>query len=94
MPIEAGTCILHGGEIDSLDRFYEELANMLSLPDHFGRNLDALWDVLIYDVTGPVELVWEDTVLSRNAMGKDFDSIISVLREVAAEREDFHLLLR
>jgi ribonuclease inhibitor len=94
MQVETSILILNGRDIDSLERFYQELAKVLALPDHFGRNLDALWDVLTSDIAGPVELIWEDSGRSRNTMGRDFDRVITVLREVALERDDFSLTLR
>ncbi|MCK7468404.1 MAG: barstar family protein [Desulfosudis oleivorans] len=45
--------------IRSLDDLYDQLASRLSLPAHFGRNLDALWDVLSTDIEGPFEIVWK-----------------------------------
>ena len=41
-----GKVKLQGKEIRSLDEFYGEIARKLHFPDNFGRNLDALWDVL------------------------------------------------
>ncbi len=85
---------LKGKTIQSLDEFYSEIARKLHLPDHFGRNLDALWDVLTTDVKGPVELVWEDSEASKKPMGKDFEKAAALLRDVEKEREDFKVLFR
>jgi ribonuclease inhibitor len=80
---------LPGKTIRSLDEFYEEIARKLRFPDYFGRNLDALWDVLTTDVKGPVELAWEDSEVSKKSMGKDFEKVAALLRDVVKEREDF-----
>jgi len=80
---------LVGKSIHSLDEFYDEIGKKLCLPDYFGRNLDALWDTLTTDVKGPVELAWEDSEISKKAMGKDFEKVAALLREVEKEREDF-----
>jgi ribonuclease inhibitor len=80
---------LQGKAVRSLDDFYSEIARKLHFPDHFGRNLDALWDVLSTDVKGPVELVWEDLETSRKSMGKDFEKVAALLRDVEKERGDF-----
>lgn len=56
MPIKR--CALNGKTIRSLDDLYDQLSKRLSLPKHFGRNLDALWDVLSTDVEGPFEITW------------------------------------
>ncbi len=80
---------LPGKSISSLDEFYGEIAKILRFPEHFGRNLDALWDVLTTDIKGPVELAWEDSELSKKSMGKDFEKVVALLRDVEKEREDF-----
>lgn len=85
---------LAGKSIRSLEEFYGEIARKLRFPDHFGRNLDALWDVLTTDVKGPVELAWEDSEASKKSMGKDFEKVAALLREVGKEREDFKVSLR
>lgn len=57
----------------------------------FGRNLDALWDVLSTDVEGPFKIVWKHSDDSKNSMGKDFDRIVKLLKELEEERNDFQL---
>ena len=83
-----------GKAIRSLDEFYDEIARKLHFPDHFGRNLDALWDVLTTDVKGPVELVWEGADASKKSMGKDFEKVAALLLDVEKEREDFKVFFR
>lgn len=78
-------------DIRSLDRLYDELARQLGFPDHFGRNLDALWDVLTTDIEGPVEIVWEDPEISRAALGDDYARLVSLLEEAVTERGDMTL---
>ncbi len=85
---------LAGKSIHSLDDFYGEIARKLRFPDYFGRNLDALWDVLTTDVKGPVELAWEDSEASKKSMGEDFEKVAALLRDVGKEREDFKVTFR
>jgi ribonuclease inhibitor len=90
MPMKRSkTCRISGMSIRSLEDFYTEISRALHLTGHFGRNLDALWDVLTTDVEGPLELVWEDSAKSRDAMGKDFERVSGLLKEVEEERDDF-----
>ena len=89
MPIRQ--CTLDGKTVRSLDDLYDQLSIRLSLPEHFGRNLDALWDVLSTDVEGPFEIVWKHTGDSRKLMGKDFDRAVKLLKDLQKEREDFTL---
>ena len=93
MPLKKKQCTLNGQALRSLDSFYDELSRQLSLPEHFGRNLDALWDVLSTDVEGPFEIIWQHADASRRAMGKDFESIVTLLHELKKERKDFKLVV-
>ena len=86
-------CTLNGLKIQSLDNLYNRLENRLSLPPHFGRNLDALWDVLSTDVEGPFEIVWTNSDDSKKSMGKDFQRVIKLLKELKKERDDFKLTI-
>ena len=89
MPIRQ--CTLDGKTVRSLDDLYDQLAIRLSLPEHFGHNLDALWDVLSTDVKGSFEIVWKHTGDSKKLMGKDFDRAVKLLKDLQKEREDFTL---
>jgi ribonuclease inhibitor len=84
-------CRLPGRMIGSLDVFYDEVAHQLDLPAYFGRNLDALWDVLTTDIAGPVKVVWEHATASREAMGEDFARVADLLKQVALDRDDFQV---
>jgi ribonuclease inhibitor len=84
-------CTLNGKDIRSLDDLYDQLSSRLSLPEHFGRNLDALWDVLSADMEGPFEIEWKHANDSWKAMGKDFERAVKLLKELQNERDDFKL---
>jgi ribonuclease inhibitor len=84
-------CTLNGKTIHSLDDLYDQLSIKLSLPEHFGRNLDALRDLLSTDVEGPFEIVWKHSLDSRKLMGKDYNRAVKLLKELGKEREDFKL---
>jgi ribonuclease inhibitor len=89
MPVKRYT--LDGNKIGSLADFYDLISGLMKLPAHFGRNLDALWDVLATDIEGPFEINWIHTDNSRKLMGKDFDRVVKLLRELEEERDDFQL---
>lgn len=89
MPIKR--CTINGSAIRSLDDLYDRISNRLDLPEHFGRNLDALWDVLSTDVEGPFEIIWRQADNSKKFMGKDFDRAVKLLQELEKERDDFKL---
>jgi ribonuclease inhibitor len=75
----------------SLDDFYDRISTIKDMPEHFGRNLDALWDVLSTDVGGPFEILWKKADASKKLMGKDFDRVVKLLRDLEEERDDFKL---
>jgi ribonuclease inhibitor len=89
MPIKQ--CTLDGKTVRSLDDLYDQLSIRLSLPEHFGRNLDALWDVLSTDVRGPFEIVWKHAGDSKKLMGNDFNRAVKLLKDLQKERDDFTL---
>lgn len=93
MPVKKKQYRLNGRTLRSLDGFYDELSRQLSLPEHFGRNLDALWDVLATDIEGPFDIIWQHADVSKKAMGKDFESVLKLLHEVSTERKDFKLVV-
>jgi ribonuclease inhibitor len=93
MPMKRKQCTLNGQTLRSLASFYDELSRKLSLPEHFGRNLDALWDVLSTDVEGPFEIIWHHADASKKAMGKDFDVVLKLLQKLKKERKDFKLVV-
>jgi len=87
-------CVLPGRKIASRAEFCDELARRLRLPAHFGRNLDALWDVLTGDLPGPVEIVWREASRSRRSMGaKEHDKLVGLLLDAAAERDDLSVAI-
>lgn len=71
-----------------MDAVYDALAGQLQLGPEFGRNLDAVWDVLTTDVGGPIDIVWRDGQLSRARLGVEFDRMVRLLRAVAEQRDD------
>lgn len=89
MPIKK--CTLNGKNIQSLNDLYDELASQLSFPAHFGRNLDALWDVLSTDIEGPYEIEWKHADNSKKTMGQEFERVVKLLQELEEERDDFTL---
>jgi len=77
---------IDGSGIHSEEAFHTAIASELNLPSHYGKNLDALFDVLSTDVERPLIFAWKNSSISRAAIGERFDLIIDVLRKV--ERQD------
>lgn len=86
------TCRLDGAALRSLDEVYDRLAKDLAFPATFGRNLDALWDVLT-DLPGPARIELSGADAARAAIGPKFDTLIALLKDAAVERDDLTLVL-
>jgi ribonuclease inhibitor len=84
-------CILEGAKLADLDAVYDALAAQLGFPDHFGRNLDALWDVLTTDLAGPAEIAWRDTTVARERLGPDFDRLAHLFDDLSVARRDIRI---
>jgi len=79
--------------VASVQDLYAVLQRELELPGHFGRNLDALWDVLTRDVSGPVRVEFTGTSGFRRRLGAAGERVLDVFIEAAAERDDFAVAL-
>ncbi|MET3651789.1 barstar family protein [Dyella japonica] len=82
---------IDGAFIRSEADFHAVLAEELGLPSHYGRNLDAMWDVLSTDVERPVVLVWKNSRLSSDALGGKFAQIVGILERVKAQDAAWNL---
>ena len=85
--------VLDGRKILDTGSFYRVLGEVLELPHNFGANLDALWDFLSTDLTGPVTIRWRHSAESEFSMGDLFEKIIDLFDAVQHERDDFHYIL-
>ena len=52
-------------KIETMDDFYQIAVKELSLPDYFGNNLDALWDVLTGEIKLPIKIEFENLTLDK-----------------------------
>jgi ribonuclease inhibitor len=80
-----------GEAIQSEVDFHYALAEALGLPEYYGQNLSALWDVLTTDVERPVRIEWRNSASSKEAMGERFNLIVGVLRRVEQQDAEWSL---
>ena len=80
-------CILNGLTMISRDRAHDEIAHGLSLPDYYGRNLDALWDCVS---SMEAEVILTDTEAMISALGSYGEKLVATLLE-AAQKNPFFL---
>jgi RNAse (barnase) inhibitor barstar len=64
--------VLTGSSINSLEEFYDSIGELLLPNDYWGKNLDALHDILSggFNIPkSPFELVWKDYNHTKNSLG-------------------------
>lgn len=93
MPVNKKICTINGQTVRTIDDLYDELSRQLHFPPHFGRNLDALWDVLSTDIEGPFSIVWQNFKTSKKTTKRDFEQVINILKNLEDERDDFTLVI-
>ncbi len=81
--------ILNGSELTTRENLHNELKEKLNFPDHYGENLDALWDCLVGWVDLPLTIYWENFSVSRRYLGDYADRTLKIFMN--AEKELEHL---
>ena len=71
--------------IGSLKDFYKVFGNQVSLPEYFGGNLDALWDVVSTEIVTPVMIKFEHLTLHQLEI---FEELIALFEDAAIEMSD------
>jgi len=82
--------ILNGERMRSRAGAHDEIALALSLPAHYGRNLDALWDVAS-TLEGEILLAGAPAML--NSLGAYGCKLLQTLFEAAEENPRLRLTL-
>ena len=83
---------IDGAEILSRDDLHDALSRQLSLPEYYGRNLDALYDCLT-DLSEPPELHLAHKAELTANLGIYADVFETVLRDACAENACLQLFL-
>lgn len=83
---------IDGAEILSRDDLHDALSRQLSLPEYYGRNLDALYDCLT-DLSEPTELHLAHKAELTATLGIYADVFETVLRDACAENACLQLFL-
>lgn len=71
--------------IGTIEDFYTIAKKDLQLPEHFGGNMNALWDGITGDIELPVTILFIN--LSMNQL-EQFEKLISLFEDAATELED------
>ncbi|AYY79383.1 barstar family protein [Proteus vulgaris] len=63
------------------DAFYRDFALQFQLDEHFGNNLDALWDALVGDIELPVKIIFKHLPYHSS----DFQPLVALMQEAQNE---------
>jgi ribonuclease inhibitor len=86
--------VIDGRKVKTREQFHAAVKRQLSLPEHYGMNLDALWDSLTGDVPRPLSIEWTHSDVSREHLGEYFDQIRKLLEELKQQDPEFKLEIR
>lgn len=81
-------------QVTSFDEFYDELATAWALPEWFGRNLDALFDVLGDLVKRPTVIVWDGLRELADIDPLRASAVVEVLRDASGQAPALVVVVR
>ena len=73
-------------EIGDYEDFYAQLKEKLTLPEHFGDNLDALFDVITGELEMPLHLEFVNMSVEQLEI---FEDLLTTLEDAEDAVEDF-----
>ena len=82
--------VLNGKAMTDRPTAHSHLAERLDLPTYYGRNLDALYDVLT-DIGEDTQIILEDPAAVIENLGKYGEALLSTMQEAAEENP--HLII-
>ncbi|MGD0030915.1 barstar family protein [Paenibacillus illinoisensis] len=88
------TVIIDGNDIHGKEELHDILQAKLELDDSYGRNLDALWDVITGFISIPLTIRWVNFEASRAVLGEYADQLLELMRDAEEELDQFKLDLK
>ncbi|AQS52479.1 Barstar [Jeotgalibaca dankookensis] len=79
--------LLDGADFTSREILHTILQEKLHLPDYYGRNLDALWDLLTTDFSKKMIVVRNPQSIKDN-LGGYGETLLGVFRELAIKNRN------
>lgn len=73
-------------DIGDYEDFYAQLKEKITLPEHFGDNLDALSDVITGELELPLHIEFVNMTVDQLEI---FEDLLSTLEDAEDETEDF-----
>ena len=86
------TVLLDGDNIKTVSDIHKEFGKVISLPDYYGENLDALYDVLT-DVKEELGVIVIKNKLLKNKLGKNWENFLLLMEDLNEEISNFYFLV-
>lgn len=80
------TIYIDFSEIGDKEDFFAQLREKLSLPEHFGNNLDALYDTITGDLEMPLRIEFVNMNVEQL---EHFEDLLTTLEDAEDETEGF-----
>jgi barstar family protein ribonuclease (barnase) inhibitor len=80
------TIYIDFSEIGDEEDFFAQLREKLSLPEHFGNNLDALYDTITGDLEMPLRIEFVNMNVEQL---EHFEDLLTTLEDTEDETEGF-----
>ena len=80
------TIYIDFSEIGDEEDFFAQLREKLSLPEHFGNNLDALYDTITGDLEMPLRIEFVNMKVEQL---EHFEDLLTTLEDAEDETEGF-----
>lgn len=85
--------ILDCSKMYSVSEIHTQLIKTLPLPEYYGRNLDALWDVLS-TFKGPARIILENYNQTPKSTKPYIDTMIKMIKRLSEKRENINLEIK
>jgi RNAse (barnase) inhibitor barstar len=80
--------------VTSFEEFYDEVATAWALPEWFGRNLDALFDVLADLALRPTVITWDGLRQLADVDPVQTSAVVEVLRDACGQAAALVVIVR
>lgn len=92
--LASGSVLINGKEIKSHDHLHTVLAKQLNFPKLYGKNLDALYDVLSNDYSGQTVIKIKHLNFLKARLGADYtEALIQAIMDASEDNPKIILVL-
>ena len=90
----SGSALINGKEIKSQDHLHTLLAKQLNFPKYYGKNLDALFEVLSTDYSGQTVIKLKHLNFLKAKLGPEYtEALIQAILDASEENPKVVLVL-